>query len=228
MSDKSIALILSMLIVIGVATGFFTSANPQSKDIIHEVSIGIAVSGFFYILVVQFPFSQRRRRLRRNLQRQYDVFRLNCIHEFLIANGESQGHYSDQQARRELLQKDEFHRFFCEILINEDQTRWNILMQCLEDENCGTHKDILHELEVLREEITYVLNNIDIYDDEAWKQLHHLSHVLLRLKDIDPRPDYRNEDMRRLESILFQMFTGWNFTSGFEERDIIESVIKRI
>ena len=101
-------------------------------------------------------------------------------------------------------------------------------MERLEDDNYGTHKDILHELEVLREEITYVLNNIDIHDDELWKQLHHLSHVLLRLKDIDPRPDYRNADMWRLESILFQMFTGWNFTSGFEERDIIESVIKRI
>ena len=229
MLETRITIALVVLAVVALIAGFFNAPEPEAKNVLHTVSMGFVVSVIFYFIVVWVPRCRQKRRLRHHLQKQYDAFRLRCIHEFLIANGSSQRHYPGRRQRRALLQKNEFCRFFRTVQINDDgQTRWDVVMETLDDDTYGTLKDILHELEILRENIIYALNHIDIHDDEVFEFLQHLSHVILCVKDVDPRPDYRNADMRRLEGTLFTIFTGWSITTGFQKEDIIQSMIERI
>ena len=204
MLETRITIALVVLAAVALISGFFSAPEPEAKNVLHTVSMGFVVSTLFYFIVVWVPGCRQKRRLRRHLQKQYDAFRLECIHHFLIANVSSQQHYPTRQEKEELLQKKEFYRFFRTVKLNEDgKTRWDVVLDNLhDDETSGLLKDILLELDILRENIIYVLNHVDIHNDEVFEFLQQFSHIILCIKDVDPRPDYRNNDMTILRTIL--------------------------
>ena len=57
----------------------FSTGNQN----IHDIAVGVIVSLFIYFLVVWLPERDKRTRVRRNLQLQYDSFKEGCIRVFL-------------------------------------------------------------------------------------------------------------------------------------------------
>lgn len=220
MPEKRINCIVLVVAIVAVITGFITSSEPKVPNFLHAASMGIVVSAIFYFMVVWVPAYRQKHRIRRYLQKQYDAFKSACILEFLIA---SQSQNYPHEAQKELLQQDEFRRYF-NTHITHDQTRWHAVMNKLNDNNCGTLKEILNHLEILREEILYVLNHIDIHSDEVFTFLKQLSHVILCTKDVEP--EY--EDIKSFGGLLWEIFAGWNVIEGYRRDDIVQSMIEQI
>ena len=214
--------VVFLLVFVGAIVGFLASPEPKVFNFIHDIGLGIALSGSFYLLVVELPECRRRIRLRHNLQQQYDTFRLRCIEQFLMVNAEWTKHFSKPQELEELLFKKEFYRYFCTLYEGDYQDRWQVVMKTMRNKEASNLETyVFNELYILRENILYVLNNVDIHDQEVFAFLQNLSHILLSIKDdIGSRPDF--------QPLLFQMFTGWNRITGVRERDIIQSMIERI
>ena len=57
----------------------FSTGNQN----IHDIAVGTIVSLFIYWLVVRLPERDKRKRVRRNLQIQYNSFKEGCVRVFL-------------------------------------------------------------------------------------------------------------------------------------------------
>ena len=224
MPERWIDLTLLMVAASAVIVGFVTSSEPQVQNVLHVASMGIVVSTIFYFIVVWVPAWRHKRRIHLRLQKAYDTFRSECIAEFLDA---SQPQSYPRQARKALLQQEEFRRYF-KIIINSDdnQTRWQVVLDKLHDSDLGTLQDILHRLEVLREEILYVLNHIDVHDEEVFVFFNRLSQNALYLKDVNRTPNSYQID--NTGGFLWEIFTGWSIEEGYRKYDIVQSMIDRI
>jgi hypothetical protein len=121
-----------------------------------------------------------------------------------------------------LLDQGEFRRYFG-IHVTDDQTRWHAVLNSL-NQNAYLLRDILHELEVLREELLYVLSSIDVHDEEVFGFLKRLSHAIFRLRDVEPEYD----DIKYIGGFLYEIFAGWSFIEGYRKEDIVLSMIERI
>ena len=221
MSEKRIAFIIAAVAAIAAITGIINSPEPKVLTVSHTVSMGIVSSAIFYFIFVWVPTRIQRQRIRRYIQRQYDDFKSACILEFLIASNSQDYPWKSREALRE---PDEFYRYFS-TFISHDQERWHLVMDKLHDNNYGTLKDVLCQLEILREVIIYVLNHVDIFDDDVLVFINRLSHVVLCNKDVGSGQEYYA--VERIEGILWQIFTGWDSVKGFRG-DIVKSMIDRI
>ena len=90
------------------------------NQVIHDIAVGIIVSLFIYWLVVSLPECQKRKRVRRNLQLQYESFKEGCVTVFLNALGQP----CDSALIERLKDKGQFKHFFREPFSLE-QTRWD-------------------------------------------------------------------------------------------------------
>ncbi len=104
----------------------FSTGNQNT----HDIAVGIIVSLFIYLLVVRLPERDKRKRVRRNLQLQYNSFKEGCVTVFLNAMG--QGY--DPALIDCLKDKDQFKQFFMEAFSSE-QTRWDAVANGLDAEN---------------------------------------------------------------------------------------------
>ena len=212
--------VTATLIVLATSAAIFavmTASEPRMRNVSHEFFLGFVVSVIFYFIVVWFPAQQRRARIHRNFQKHYDSFKLSCISIFLI--------YSKSQSYKPeamLLDREEFRRYFS-IYERGDQNRWHMVANAL-SKNTYPLRDILNELEILREEILYVLNNIDVHDEEVFKFLKRFSHAIFKIKHVDPEYD----DIKSLCGFLWEIFTGWSFIEGYRKEDIVQSNIEKI
>ncbi|MGP0592693.1 hypothetical protein ACTRXD_09175 [Nitrospira sp. T9] len=187
------------------------------RNVFHALSIGFVVSAIFYFIVVWLPAWQRKVRILGNLQLHYNAFKLSCISTFLV--------YSDSQdyePQEMLLDQEEFRRYFS-IYTSTDQTRWHNVANAL-DRGAYPLRDILNELEILREELLYVLNNIDVHDEKVFGFLKRLSHAIFRIKHLEPGYD----DVKSLCHFLWEIFTGYSFSEGYRKEDIVQSMIEKV
>jgi len=195
-----------------------TASEPRMRNVSHAFFLGYVVSVIFYFIVVWLPAQQRRARIKRNLQKHYNDFKLSCISIFLI-HSKSQ----DYEPQEMLFDQEEFRRYF-KLNVTPDQTRWEAVTNVLTNGKSYPLNDILIELEILRDELGYVLTNIDVHDEEAFTFLKRLSHEIFRIKHLEPGYD----DIISLCGFIWEMFTGWSFIEGYRNEDIIQAMINRI
>ncbi|MGH8564965.1 MAG: hypothetical protein ACREXW_13130 [Gammaproteobacteria bacterium] len=79
-------------------------------------------------------------------------------------------------------------------------------------------------LEVLREELLYVLNTIDVHDEEVFAFLKRLAQIIYRMRDIETEYD----DIKQIGGFLWELFAGWSVIDGYRDKDIVQSMIERI
>jgi hypothetical protein len=184
--------------------------------IAYDLAVGAIVTLIFYALVVRLPDRQKRSRLRKGLTQQYIAFKKDSIATMLMT---ADGTYQTDVPET-LLDRNEFRRYFSEDT-GEDQTRWDRLFNNMEDHNL---RDLLKQLEMLRDETAYVLNNVDIPGDEAFAFLKRLNRAIYSMSDTTNEYDDKKPFLR----FLWEIFTGWSFVDGYQDRDIIEDMIKAI
>jgi len=77
-------------------------------------------------------------------------------------------------------------------------------------------------MEIFRDEI--VLNTTDIADDEPFEFFKRLSAAIYVQKEVTP--DY--DPVKQLSGFLWNLLAGWDWVSGYRERDIVQEMIEAI
>lgn len=185
------------------------------QELYNSILLGIFVSWIFYILVVYLPAKRKRRIIKRTFQNHYKSFKKNLIETFLQQINKSGVNGS------ELLNLKEFKKFFKEKDNEEDN--WDKVLNNLEEDKYF-REGVLIEMNILRQEILFILNNIEINDTKAYEFLKKLSFNLYRNQNINPNTD----DIKKLSHFLWEVFTGWNPIKGYSEKDIFEKIFKQI
>lgn len=184
--------------------------------ILFDLSVGFLVSVLFYLLVVWFPDRRKKNLIKRNLAEQYQSFKEDTI-RILLAS--CQGGYQAGLPER-LSEQNEFRRYFTEA-VSDSQERWHAVLNGLNDRLL---KDLLVEFEILLNEVTYVLNNVNIEDPNVFSFFKRLSQVVYKLKNTTLEYD----DVKTLSGFLWELLAGWDVIDGYRKHDIVGLMIEEI
>jgi hypothetical protein len=152
----------------------FSTGNQN----IHDFAVGVIVSLFIYFLVVWLPERDKRKRVRRNLRLQYDLFKEGCIAVFLSAMS---GGYDPAQLD-DLKDRQQFKQFFNEPFCT-GQTRWDAVANGLHAESI---KNLIVEFELLIAEVRFTLIAVDVGNQEALLFLRSLPIFSIELEIVPP------------------------------------------
>lgn len=186
------------------------------NQIVFDISVGVIVSLFVYVLIVRLPEYKTRLRLKANLLRQYDALKEDCIMHFLWACGES----AETTLIDRLKDREEFRAFFKEP-VSSCQNRWDAVFNGLDERKVDS---LLFELEVFRQEIEYTLNTVDVSDSHAFAFLRRLTRLLHRSR----RWSDENDQLKSLLGFMWSIHTGWNDVYGYSGRDSVADMIEAI
>ncbi len=189
---------------------------PSGNSIIFNISIGIFVSIFFYVIVVWFPDRRKKKLLKNNLSKHYLYFKKNCLQIFCRAMKEE----CDTLLLEKLIIQNEFKIFF-KTKVSNLQERWDSVLNGLDNQFLY---ELLGELELLKNEIEFVNNNITIDDEDVFVFMRSLSINIYRLRDINLESD----DVKILSRFLWQLFSGWSFIDRYRKDDIVQVMISKI
>ena len=187
----------------------FSTGNQNT----HDIAVGVMVSLFIYFLVVWLPDRDKRKRVRQNLQLQYDSFKERCIAIFLSAMGPS----FDPAVIDSLKDREAFMRFFKEGL-SPGQTRWDAVANGLKTENINS---LIIEFEIFVSEVRFILIAVDVQNEDVFAFLKQLAIVLYRARDCSP--DY--DGVESLLRLMWHVFAGWSFVEGYIKKDQIAGMI---
>jgi len=85
-------------------------------------------------------------------------------------------------------------------------------------------KDLLVELEILLHEVTFVLSNVNINDEDVFSFFKRLSQSVYKMKNMT----LEYNDLKTLTSFLWQTFSGWSFIDGYRDEEIVKVMIDKI
>lgn len=193
------------------------SRFATGNSIIFSLSIGFLVSMIFYLLVVWYPDKRKKNIIKHNLEEQYRFFKKDTIHILLSAC--AVGGY-DGNLPSKLSDQNEFRKYFNEP-ISESQDRWHAVLNGF---NEYLLRELLVELEILLNEITFVLSNVDIDDKNVYSFFKRLSQAVHKMKN----STLEYEDVKQLSRFLWDLFAGWSFIEGYREDDIVKVMIEKI
>jgi|ERR1700733_788915 len=186
------------------------------QKIIYDLAVGALVSLLFYVLVVRVPDYQKRQRIKRSLTKQYENFREDCIVIMLmVSDGTCAWGF-----HRELIDQAKFKEYFKQPVGN-GQDRWDAFQNKLDEYNLEA---LILKMEILRDEISFALNNVDIDDEQPFEFMKRLSHALFSMHNTTLGYD----ETKSFAGFLWSVFAGWDAVSGYRERDIIGDMIAAI
>jgi hypothetical protein len=188
----------------------------SGNQIIFDLSMGFLISIFFWFIVVKIPEIRKRNIIRHNISTQYQFFKEDTIRILLQA---SVGSY-DSELPRKLCDYREFKKYFGE---NHNQ-RWYDALNGLQSDS-DLLNDVLIEMDLLVEEISYVLNNIEIADEKIISVFKNLSSHVFKLKKASV---YSYDQVKYLGNFLWGILAQWSFIEGQREEDIIQEMINKI
>ena len=216
MLDKKLTTILNILALIFLAIAVKTVDGIGYESMLYSLSMGFIVSYIFYFLVVYIPEYKRREILSESLESQYLQFKKSCIDVFLIISDSQE--FSNKE---ELLYPSKFRNYFNKENKN-GEIRWGVIANCLQ-ENEYYLREIIYYLQMLNEEIKYTRYSVSLSDPEVFEFLNRLSQLIARMKSTER--DY--DDIKSFCGFLWSIFTGWDWTKGYNESDIIKDIIGR-
>jgi len=195
----------------------FESAHARALNkILYDISIGSVTSLIFYVLIVRLPDFQKRKRIKNSLRTHYKIFKEDCIAIFIaVADGSYEGGFPET-----LSEQCKFKDYFKQ-RISDSQDRWDAFANNL---NPTYLRELVIRMEIFRDEIAFVLNNTDIPNEEAFEFFKRLSSAIYSNKGITL--DY--DSIKSLCNFLWSVFAGWDWVSGYRERDIIQEMIEAI
>ena len=192
--------------------------NPLFMNFIYAISISIIAAYIFYIFNIYLPEQKRKNIIKHNFEEQYIYFKKYSIAIFLSALGES----SNVKIEEKLCDLNEFKKYFKEKYCNE-QERWYKVWGDLKG---ILLKDLLVQLDILRDEASFILNNTEIDDENVLSFFKLLSQSVYGYRIEGINMDY--DEKKALMNFLWVLFTGWSFGDGYREEDIVKLMIEKI
>jgi hypothetical protein len=183
---------------------------------LYDIGMGGLVSVLFYLLLVRVPENAKRRRVRRSLERQFKRFKKDCLYVMLgVVNG-----MIDPELADELLDQKSFRSYFKGRPL-PTQDRWDMFLNGLDETGLN---DILRAVEILREEVNFALGATDIPADEAFEFLKRLSWAIHSVQ----RTELGYDEIKPLSGFLWELFSGFNFITGYQKEDVFAKMIRSI
>ena len=102
--------------------------------------------------------------------------------------------------------------------------RWDEVANALQGEP-DRLKAILLELELLSQEMQYVLNNLPVQDVQVHGMFKRLSEHVYRLRNDDT---FTNDQVKYVCQFLWTILAGWSFVDGYRKEDAVERTLERI
>ena len=193
-----------------------SDASPWLK-LAYNLSVASIASLIFYALLVRLPEHQKRQRIKRSFRRHYREFKEDCIGVML---GVVDGTYA-LELRDRLVNQKEFKEYF-ERAYSQGQDKWDALHNQMEQWHFD---ELITNLEILRDEMRFVLSSIDIPDEKPFEFLKRSSSLIAKMRDTS-LDDY--DGMKIFFRFLWEVFSGWSFITGYREDDVVEEMIKAI
>lgn len=188
----------------------------NGNSIVFTLSSGYLVSLFFWFIVVYVPNIQHRRVIKNNLSNYYNNFKEDTIQ--ILLWGSIGTH--DSNLPKELCDFRKFRDFF-----KQDQSKhWYAVLNKLEDDNTLLN-DLIVELDMLANEVSYALNNINFTDPKIHSFFKRLSENVYRLKNSSI---YTGDHVKSLGRFLWEILAQWSYVDGQREEDIIQNMIDSI
>lgn len=187
---------------------------PSDENIFYDFLIGLIVSGFFYFLMVYMPEKKKRSVIKNRLRSHYFEVRREIIS--IILDSIRENGYA-VMTKKNLIVPDNFKKYF----IENNEKRWS---QFLNNLDTQIFNDIGIELKVLRNDVSFVLNNIYIDDKKVFDFFRRLSIIIIEIEE----NKFGDEFEKGFSRFLWQLLAGWSFVDGYKEEDIMESMIQKI
>jgi len=207
--------ILTVISQNSFATEVFSQFST-GNSIIFNLSIGYMVSVIFWLMVVVSPKKHKRKLLRNNLLRHYLRFKTDIAHTMLDAAGDEDSY----EKSFDLVDHIKFREYFS----GDNRSRWSAALGEMQNDNRYI-TDLLVEMEILSNEFNYVLNNIEIDDEELFEFFRRLLNYFYSLKNLS---SYTDDHTKSLGNFIFETMACWNTVEGKRDSDIIEDMINRI
>lgn len=215
---------IGLIAVVFVATmGLFYSlyiydANNVWAALLFTASTSILTAYIFYVVVVYLPDRKRKKAIKTSFKYHFSDFKRIAIGMFI---GAVEGAYSEEDVEP-LFDIKKFKEYFKE-QVGEGQTRWDVVATKIDNDETF-RDDLLVEMEILRSEILFVLNNVYIDDENVYSFLKDFSTIIYRNREIS----YDDREAKALCQMLWQMFSGWSWNKGYSEEDVFQLVLDRI
>jgi hypothetical protein len=205
--------------VVRARIGFCCPVIPNAKawnKILYDLAVGALITMIFYLLVVRLPDHQRRQRLKRSLEKHYKSFREDCIGIMLMV---ADGTYSAGLPKT-LVEQDKFRAYFKEE-VAPGMDRFDKFQNELDEYYL---RELITRMEILRDEVAFILNNTDIPKDKPFQFLKRLSAAIYSMKDVTLGYD----ELKPLARFLWDVFAGWDLIEGYRKEDIVKKMIDAI
>lgn len=189
----------------------------NGNSIIFNISCGYIISISIWYLVVFVPEKKKRNIIKSNIGYQYTIFKENTISNLLYAAGEEN---IDDDLVNKLLNHNEFKSYFDE----NNGEKWYASLKGL-DENKRHIHDIHNDMNLLYNNITYVLNNVGFTDAKSHAKFILLQENIYRLLNHNDCP---YDHVRGISGFLYSLLASWSFAEGKMSVDIVQEMIDQI
>ncbi len=220
-----------LAIVVIAATGLFAVTNiahllsmrgdgssshwEYLLNLLNSLLINVLAAYLLYVLVVHLPGLRRRSIIRNNLATHYRHFREDIVTNFLQLASERVGF----SRIKELCDMHAFRAFFSQ----DKNARWYAVSNALYD-NPLVMRDIVTELVLFRNELTFALSQVEIHDERIFGLLKRLSAAIYRVEQ--RKLEY--DDVKAFMGLMWDVFAGWSVIDGYRTSDIVQDAIEGI
>lgn len=184
------------------------------RSLANSILINLLAAYLFFLLIVHFPIIRQRQIIGNNLRNRYLDFKTTIISHLLSIAEDS---YSPDLVAR-LCNIKEFRSYFKK----DNSAKWNLIANSLNHSESQVD-EILVELAIFRKEIAFVLNKVEIRDEQILAFFKIFSSIMY--KQERRRPD---DDIKPLMQFMWQLFAGWSWMEGYAEKDVVQILIDKI
>ena len=200
----------------GTSVEAFLNILHCGNSIVFNLSVGFLMSLLVWFLVSYIPEKNRRAILRNNLTQSYQLFKEDVIQILLDATGKGYG----ADCAKKLCDYQEFQKYFSE---NESE-KWYAALNGLQDEKCRLN-DVIVEIEMLSNEVAYVLNNAVVSDPQAHAFFKRLLVHVHKLRNLSV---CQGDPVKYLGIFLWCILARWSEVKGQLQDDAIQDMIEKL
>ncbi len=202
--------------VVGTVPNWLFADSLHYRDAILNIVSGYVVSVIFYFLVVSLPDHLKKKIHQKHALKVYRSFKIDIIGLIFSASGKCYG----TEEIEELMEPSRFREYF-----KEDETgsggRWYDFLNGLDDYHRGR---IATELEILREELQFLVSHHDIDDSEIYTHLKQVSVAIHAMS----KTGVSYDEQKQWGRFLWALFSTFDWSSGYQDEDPIVRSILRI
>jgi len=211
-----ISLILSGIYILTNRTPEIFMFGKELMDFLYGISLATIAASIFYFFQIFIPEKRRQAIIKKNFKLNYIIFKQRCISIFLSTIGLS----CDFDLTERLSEMEEFKKYFKQNFA-ANQDRWDGLINNFDKDKFD---DLLIQFEIFSQQIDLFIDNVSLQDKNVFTFLKRLKITIHSLKNTNLSED----EAKILWHFIWELFTGWGFTSGYRKNDILKEMIDMV